>query len=127
MCYLCRLICDPKHRLGKNGITDFQKHPFFQDINFDDIRSVTPPYIPEYSSPTDTRNFDLIEDEETAIRGHYVSRSGWWAWHSGCGHRRKDIDVVVGVTVVGVATKWVGVATGCLGVVTDQTIWWECY
>ena len=71
---LHRLICDAKVRLGRNGIKDFQNHPFFVGMDWDNIRKTKPPFIPEYSSPTDTRNFDPIEEEDDGMpRGHYVS------------------------------------------------------
>ena len=74
LAFLHRLICDAKVRLGHNGIKDFQNHPFFNGMDWDNIRKTDPPFIPEYSSPTDTRNFDPIEEEDDGMpRGHYVS------------------------------------------------------
>ncbi len=71
-----RLICNAKDRLGRSGIEDFRSHPFFSTMDWDNMRNVSPPYIPEFSSPTDTRNFDPIEEEDDGMpRGHYVSHS----------------------------------------------------
>ena len=53
------LICDPEYRLGsKRGIDDFKEHPFFEGINWDDLLSTSPPFVPDLRSPTDVKYFE---------------------------------------------------------------------
>ena len=35
---ICKLITTPPKRLGRNGVRDFQNHPFFQGIDWDELR-----------------------------------------------------------------------------------------
>ena len=56
--YFNRLVCDASERLGKNGAIDFRDHKFFAGIDWDTLSRSVPPYQPEFSSPTDTSNFD---------------------------------------------------------------------
>ena len=62
-----RLICSRKVRFGQNGIEDFKSHPFFSNIDWDNLQAAEPPYVPEVVDDADTSNFD-VEDEEYSIR-----------------------------------------------------------
>ncbi|XP_036428097.1 cGMP-dependent protein kinase 1 isoform X2 [Colossoma macropomum] len=68
---LIKKLCrdNPSERLGnlKNGVKDIQKHKWFEGFNWEGLRkgTLTPPIIPDVSSPTDTSNFDSFpEDNE---------------------------------------------------------------
>ncbi|KAI7901000.1 serine/threonine-protein kinase orb6 [Cokeromyces recurvatus] len=58
-----RLICDPEHRLGRNGAEEIKQHPFFYGINWEQIRNERSPHIPQLKSITDTSYFPTEELE----------------------------------------------------------------
>jgi protein-serine/threonine kinase len=65
---MLRLISAPEERLGRHGADEIKAHPFFAGINWDTIRQVEAPYIPQLTSITDTSYFptedlDMVPDQ----------------------------------------------------------------
>uniref|UniRef100_A0A7N8YMV2 cGMP-dependent protein kinase n=1 Tax=Mastacembelus armatus TaxID=205130 RepID=A0A7N8YMV2_9TELE len=66
---LIKKLCrdNPSERLGnlKNGVKDIQKHKWFEGFNWEGLKkgTLTPPIIPDVSSPTDTSNFDSFPED----------------------------------------------------------------
>ncbi|KAM6427953.1 myotonin-protein kinase isoform 1-T1 [Liasis olivaceus] len=56
------LICPRETRLGRNGVRDFQEHPFFVGTDWEGLRDCTPSFVPEFANATDTCNFDVVDD-----------------------------------------------------------------
>uniref|UniRef100_A0A8C6V8G3 Rho-associated protein kinase n=1 Tax=Neogobius melanostomus TaxID=47308 RepID=A0A8C6V8G3_9GOBI len=63
---ICAFLTDRDMRLGRNGVGEIKRHPFFRnDIwTFDTIREAVAPVVPELSSDIDTSNFDEIEEDK---------------------------------------------------------------
>ena len=61
------LVRDPARRLGSgpNDAEEIKAHPFFRDVNWDDMfhKRVPPPFCPTLKNPSDTSWFD------TEVRG----------------------------------------------------------
>lgn len=60
--FICGLICERDGRLGKRGLSDFRSHPFFGGVDWGSLHKLHAPYVPEVSNPTDTSNFDIVDD-----------------------------------------------------------------
>lgn len=60
-------LTDQHSRLGRSGIEDIKRHPFFvnDQWTWDNLRESVPPVVPELTSDDDTRNFEDIEDERS--------------------------------------------------------------
>ena len=55
-------MSDSNVRLGQNGASEIKAHPFFRGIDWVNIRSQKPPFLPDKSSLT--KNFDKFDEEE---------------------------------------------------------------
>nr|XP_020642966.1 myotonin-protein kinase isoform X2 [Pogona vitticeps] len=56
------LICPRETRLGRHGVWDFQQHPFFAGVDWENLRDCVPAFVPEFANATDTCNFDVVDD-----------------------------------------------------------------
>ncbi|KAL6488065.1 hypothetical protein MHYP_G00046910 [Metynnis hypsauchen] len=63
---ICAFLTDREVRLGRNGVEEIKRHPFFRNDQwtFDTIRDTAAPVVPELISDIDTSNFDEIEDDK---------------------------------------------------------------
>lgn len=48
---------DTSKRLGSKGVSEIKKHEFFKDIEWENIKSMKPPFVPEVQSDIDTTFF----------------------------------------------------------------------
>ncbi|KAK7925122.1 hypothetical protein WMY93_007432 [Mugilogobius chulae] len=60
--FITGLICERDVRLGRRGMTDFRTHPFFGGVDWSSLHKAPAPYEPEVTNPTDTSNFDIVDD-----------------------------------------------------------------
>ncbi len=71
---IVKFCCDPEHRIGKKGVNEIKRHPFFTAIDWSvGIRNYEPPYIPKVMFDTDTSNFDPIPQGQLNKKQHDVS------------------------------------------------------
>ena len=90
------LTTDPRRRLGAKGVDEIKTHPWFKDIDFDNLEKIPAPYHPPVANCFDTSNFamrgclsrevdaDIIEDLEVGTQmtrvaddfdGQFVAKS----------------------------------------------------
>ena len=59
-----KMINNSDKRLGKNGSEEIKKHPFFKDVDWENIRNTKAPFIPELKNEYDTKYFEKFEEKE---------------------------------------------------------------
>ncbi|RGB35145.1 kinase-like domain-containing protein [Rhizophagus diaphanus] len=76
-----RLICAPEQRLGRHGAEEIKVHPFFAGVDWDTIRSIEAPFVPNLKSITDTSYFptddlDKIPEQPQTIERNNSNATG---------------------------------------------------
>ena len=59
-----KMINNSDNRLGKNGSEEIKKHPFFKDVDWNNIRNSKAPFIPEIKNEYDTKYFEKFDEVE---------------------------------------------------------------
>ena len=75
-----KLISNKNNRLGKNGAEEIKKHPFFSDINWDNVRNMKAPFIPYLENEYDNKYFHTFKEVEPFYPKIEIN------------HKRKDIE-----------------------------------
>jgi serine/threonine kinase 38 len=60
---LKRLLCDADNRLGAGGIAEIKKHPFFRGLDWEKLRGMTSPFLPDIKDDEDCSRFDKFDEE----------------------------------------------------------------
>jgi len=61
---ITRLICEPSKRIGRIGIEEIMKHPWFKGFDWDSIQETRPPFVPVLDGEIDTSYFQNALDEQ---------------------------------------------------------------
>lgn len=59
------LTSDPQKRLGANGADEVKAHPFFNDIDWENLTTHEGPFVPQVDNPESTDYFDLRGARQT--------------------------------------------------------------
>ncbi|KAI8120196.1 Citron Rho-interacting kinase [Lucilia cuprina] len=66
------LVTNPSKRLNYEAI---RKHPFFENIKWENLRSEVPPIIPKLQGNDDTSNFEDVQRKKTKVAGPNAKKS----------------------------------------------------
>ena len=76
-----KLINNPNERLGIGGADEIKRHPFFKNVDWDNIRNTKAPFIPKIKNDYDTSYFETLETKEPFYPPSYNKKK-----------KRKDIE-----------------------------------
>ena len=61
---ITKLLSEPNLRLGKNGSEEIKSHPFFKDINWNNLKEMKPPFVPKVKNDYDIKYFNKYSSKE---------------------------------------------------------------
>lgn len=61
---IMKLVTSADKRLGLNGVEEIKKHPFFKGVDWENIRNVKAPFIPDIKNDWDNKYFDKFPEQE---------------------------------------------------------------
>ena len=61
---ISRFVTNAESRLGRNGVDEIKRHPFFRNVDWDNIRKAKAPFVPQLTNDVDNRYFDNFDEEE---------------------------------------------------------------
>lgn len=64
-----RLLDDQETRIGANSVEEIKNHPFFEGIDWENLREIPAPVVPHLASPTDTTHFPIEDEDEGDFDG----------------------------------------------------------
>ena len=82
---LKRFMCDADDRLGANGVDEIKAHPFFRNVDWENIRNEESKYKPASVGEEDCTRFDRFEEEDPWLPPEDQKRNR---------KQRKDINFV---------------------------------
>ena len=80
--FILRMVSPSETRLGIHGVEEIKKHPFFKGLDWNNIRKMKAPFIPELKNDYDTHYFDTFQEQEPFYPPTVSSK----------GKQRKDIN-----------------------------------
>jgi serine/threonine kinase 38 len=69
-----KLVSDSGNRLGLHGAEEIKRHPFFNGVDWENIRKSRPPWVPELKGMDDTSNFDKFEETEPFYSSEVIAK-----------------------------------------------------
>ena len=91
---LKKFVSDSETRLGRNGAEEIKKHPFFEGLDWDNLRKQKSPYIPNVTSEISTENFDKFDEEEPYFTAIDAQKNAAANRKNGVINRRVDMNFI---------------------------------